>query len=109
MTTEDSGIPAATAEDHPDDDESIIRLWQERARLTAEADQILALDGDDLDAERRATALDEKASAIEERISIMTPCGPTGWALQVVLLALWRQRGCRKDRLDKRLTERLGA
>ena len=58
MTSEDS--PAATAEDHPDPDESIIRLWQERARLTAEADQILALAGDDLDAEQRAEVLDKK-------------------------------------------------
>ncbi len=62
MTTEDSGIPAATAEDHqPDPVESIIRLWQERGRFTAEADRILTLAGEnhDPEAQQRADA-DEK-------------------------------------------------
>ena len=55
-----------------DPDESIIRLWQERGRLTAEADRILTLAGDDTDskAQQRADVLDEKATEIEERIAI---------------------------------------
>ena len=76
MTTEDNGAlrrtgPGETAEattptiEHPDPDESIIRLWQERGRLTAEADRILTLAGDDEDfkAQQRADALDEKDRA----------------------------------------------
>ena len=107
MTTEDEGArsarptsPGETVEaaiptiEHPDPDESIIRLWQERGRLTAEADRTLTLAGDeDSDDQPRVQALDDKATEIEKRIAIITPNGPTGWALQVALLALWRERG----------------
>lgn len=121
MTTEDNGAlrrtgPGETAEattptiEHPDPDESIIRLWQERGRLTAEADRILTLAGDDEDfkAQQRADALDEKATEIEERIAIMTPNGPTGWALQVALLALWRERGTGRIILTNALSNASG-
>ena len=96
-------------DNRPHADESIIQLWQERGRLTAEADEILAFDRDDSDTDKRINTLDDKATEIEKRIAIMTPNGPSGWAVQVALLALWLDRGLRADKLDLQLVARLGA